>query len=450
MKERIAKYFARTENDEPISPLLVIPAALLLIVLFAATVTFSPINGEDYALGLIDNGQGIVERLVWFSEHASRQWWGWNARLGEMLSIFWLAMPNVFLNVTAMLAIVAFCALVSVLALKSTKLDRTFLLAWATSLGLTYILWPRYEIFFWRTTVAGYLLPLLLVMLLVAIVSVRPLTHRVYTSKVPYGLSALLAVLCGLSFENLPPLLVVYVAANWYFSPVERRTREHAIKDAGIVLALLVGWGALMLAPSTALRTQWYRDHLGYDPTAWYWIRRVADVIGRFAVSSAIISALGFAALAAMIRKNGIKSQADILVLLIPATLCVVSLVAAPYTEPRAFAFAWIVSMVTCTRFVIQFANKTAFVAMYILALGNAAVTLPFYIDFNRKFTARDAYVRQHVGSDACKTGLQISPIATHVWSGRLQNRDRWVKAMLPLVSEYYKCKLVMDDVRDG
>lgn len=448
MKALFVQYFARADENNSLSPALIALAALLLLILFSATITFSPINGEDYALGLIDNGQGIVERLSWFADHASRQWWGWNARLGEMFSIFWLAMPKVCLNVTAIFSLVIFSAITSVLALKSTKLDKTFLLTWAISLALVYILWPRYEIFFWRTTVAGYLLPLIFVMLLVAIVSVRPLTGLIYNSKVLYGLSAFLAILCGLSFENLPPLLVIYVAANSYFSAEDRSRREYAMNDAGIILALCVGWVALMLAPSTSLRTEWYRDHLGYAPTAWYWVRRVGDVIGRFAVSSGIISVLGFAALGLLVRKNGINSQRDILVLLIPAILCVISMVAAPYTEPRAFAFAWIVAIVTCTRFLIQFANKNAFIAIYIFALGNAAVTLPFYIDFHQKVAERDAYIRRNIGSEACETGLQISPIVTYAWSGRLQNRDGWVRAMLPLVSEYYNCKLAMEDVR--
>ena len=444
----LSRYFARTDNDSAISPVLVSLAASLLIILFSVTFAFSPINGEDYALGLMDNGQSLTARLSWFAGHASRQWWGWNARLGEMLSIFWLAMPKPAFDVAAILSMVLFCTLISVLALKSTKLDRRFLLTWTVAVGLLYILWPRYEVFFWRTATAGYLFPLTFVMLLVAIVSVRPLTERVYKSKLLYSLSTFLAVLCGLSFENLPPLLVMYVAANWYFSTEDRDRRDHATKDAGIILALFAGWAALMLAPSTSIRTQWYRDHLNYAPTVWYSIRRIGDVIAKFVVSSAITTVLGFVALGLLIRKNGVKSQLDILVLLIPATLCVLSLVVAPYTEPRAFAFAWTVAVVTCARFLVQFANTTAFIAIFLLALANAAITLPLYISFNQKVSERDTYIRQHIGSDACTTGLQISPIVSPAWASRLKNRDNWVKGTLHLVSEYYGCTLVMDNTR--
>src|SRR5687768_211230 len=138
--------------ESPRYTLLVFSTAgsLLLLGLFSLIFSASPMTGEDYGLGLMDNGQTLSTRLFWFIDHASHQWYFWNARLGEMSSIFFLSLPKAAFDVAAVLAFAIYCALIAVVSLRVSTFNRAFLIGWVLAASLSFILFPRYEVFFWR------------------------------------------------------------------------------------------------------------------------------------------------------------------------------------------------------------------------------------------------------------------------------------------------------------
>src|SRR5688572_27539073 len=234
-------------------------ALFLSLLLLSSAIIFavSPMNGEDYALTKLFTDASLLDRVTWAIEKSIDQSTHWNARLGEQFSIFWLSMPGALFAIANLIAISSFVFLIALFATPQDKWRRNTLIV-TSFLAITacFLLWPRLEVFFWRTTAAGYLQPLVLTLLFLLPFYSLPSCRFFLGSWRGSVIFFVLGLLCGLSFENIPPALLPYMVLITYRHLTEKT--DFSARLGMATLFYFLGWVLLMIAPSTAARTAYY------------------------------------------------------------------------------------------------------------------------------------------------------------------------------------------------
>ena len=185
--------------------------SILTISLYMKTSSISPMNGEDYALTRIFENESFLSRLTWIAERSQQQMSEWNARLGEQLAIFWLSMPEIYFLIASTLTFVAFNFLVSsVYSGTKEVIEKT-----AISICLIFLLWPRMEVFFWKTANAGYFQPIVLSLICIYFYSREEILTKLLESKINLTIVSIVAFLSGLSFENTPIAVSFYMLVSF-------------------------------------------------------------------------------------------------------------------------------------------------------------------------------------------------------------------------------------------
>ncbi|WIX33801.1 DUF6056 family protein [Salinicola sp. JS01] len=417
--------------------------AAFSLAVYAAIFWRMPLMGEDFAFPLGYGAHGWGERLAWIAHKIPAQTADWNARLGEQLAIVWLNLPAWLFWLVALAAFVAFAALI---AMVWGRRDLPFKLA--LTLGLMFGLWPGLEIFFWKTANAGYLQPI--VLSLVCIVAYRSEAAVLALSQRPWRLFGLCVVAAGAgySFENVPVALALYMALAWWLLPARRVAWPVLLP----VAAMLAGWAALMAMPSTAFRRAFYLEAKDVHATgpAYYWERagEVTDTFFDTAEVLVVLTLVSLLFLAHQQRRGRLTYDRRMWWSILPAVLVVGSMLAAPYTEPRAFSLAWALMLalvvealsVACRRWRWAVAGCTL---ALLVSAGLAIKTLTLYENVSRSFDAREARIVERLGTPACETGVAIRQRHFDYPRRYFNNRDDWYLWSLWHVGNYYGCKLV-------
>lgn len=422
--------------------------ALCTVLIFAYVFWIAPLQGEDFAFARRFVDAGVQARLDWMLHKWPIQFTQWNARLGEQLTIFWLNVPKVFFlvaSLTCFLGMNALCAIM--LGGRSGWHRRT-----AIAIGMTFILWPGLELFFWQTVVAGYLHPLILN--LACLVMFTSSARIRYISTRPILLAGLVVVafLAGFSFENMPVAVAVYLLVAWGLLP-DRLRQWRALL---IPLAMLGGWGALMLMPSTRYRRAYYHDIYGVgDTDLGYYLGRAWDVTSTFFATAWPLAILAFAALALLVfwqRRGTLCYDLRVWYLLLPAILLVGSVAAAPYTEPRSFLLAWVIMWAFAVEGLDQLWLRGGGLSRAALALALACSSLVaggyvinVYSDVSAAFDARKNYILEHLGTQACQQGLPVRPLTFDYDYRYFNNRDAWTMQNLVTIGSFYGCSLELE-----
>ena len=423
-----------------INDLIFITFTLLFIAIFSLTFTFSPLNGEDFGVSRMSQGHSFFDQLIWIIDRSNHMWSVWNARLGARLAIFWLNMPQYIFDAASTLMFTLFFWIITILATGQKQPDSNKLAAMAATAAVTILFWPRLEVFFWRDVSAGYLQPLLITLFVICVVSIKDMREYFYRSNFRYFIAIIAAFLSGMSFENTPPALVVYLFANSWFAYKKFAWKQ----DAGLASAILAGWLALVLAPSTAIRIAYYEQAFKEIPRIELYIGRAVNTVTTFAQSSWLLLILGIISLLLLLRRFGFRENLDIILLLIPATLSSGAVLMAPYSEPRAFSFAWAVIVVMIVRALAKLVNRNGLILVCILAVGVSFSTFQSYLNFYEQAHFRDRYIRSHIGSQKCIEGLPVPPLTTDAGPRILNNRDGWFFNSLKQVDRYYHCKVLL------
>ncbi len=397
-------------------------------------------NGEDLAFARIWHGESPWQKLPWLATRWSDQIAGWNARLGEQLSIFWLNMPPVAYNIAATLAFLAITYFSSQVFRSETggRVQN-----WATMVVFCFALWPSMDIFFWRTSQAGYLQPMILYFWLLSRVS-KPVYQSLSPSLGKIVTYSVIGFLAGISFENTPPVLAA-VMIGFLFKPLFRLKFWRWFAP---IVSLLAGWAVLILMPSTQFRINFFKKAFHFQGyTLDYILQRALNVAGTFVVSSWILALIFVAACVWLLAFNRSNSR-FVTVSLAGVLLNCMVLIAAPYTEPRVFTFSWLLMLgliIYVLRTLLQ-SSTTVLVATSlasIVSLVTVAYLVPTYANFSNQMNNRDAMIQSEHGSEACKVGLPISPVHTDAATRFLNNREVWVFSSLDQVSNHYDCKVV-------
>ncbi|QLG94307.1 hypothetical protein HZF02_21240 [Pseudomonas yamanorum] len=434
----------------------VLPATIflfLLLLIFALIFSISPINGEDYALSRIFDSASILDRAGWALEKSIHQYENWNARFGEQLSIFWLSMPKSWFTIATVISISLFSFLLALISTPEEKWSyKTLTLSCMLVASVCFLLWPRLEIFFWPTATAGYLQPMVLTLLLTLPFYSSRVCQRLFNHWSGTLSVAVLGLICGLSFENIPPSLIPYMAFITYinFKKKSRFTPQLIL----IILTYALGWSLLMLAPSTKIRTAYYISALHIPaPSLTYFFWQAVAVLQSFFNSTAqlLIALIATIAASLSLKIKTWRQPTSFYLLLIPSALCVASVVKAPYIEPRAFFLTWVI----LTIFLVRCANEVldslsdrfaaiVVIIVGIISLGMAAQIFSEYSEYARKISLRTESIMMMQGTNACRDGFPIKLIPIRNDIRVLNNREEWVGSSLPQVSKYFNCKLTI------
>lgn len=401
----------------------------------------SPMNGEDYALTRVFDGQGLLERLAWIVERAQLQAREWNARLGEMLAIFWLSMPAGVFTLVAAFTFVAFAYLVARVVPAPESGSNT-----AFALAALFALWPGMELFFWRTVQAGYLQPLTITLACFYCYRDDAAIRRIAQSPVWCGWVALLGLLAGLSFENTPVALLVFLTGSLLLAGRE----VIGVRTVLPLLTTAIGWLVLVTAPSTTHRRHFYAEVFGgTNPDFDYYWGRAVDVATVFYLTGFwLIVPAGVALAYLLLVGRGVRLR--LLLLVLSAVLLVGSVAAAPYTEPRAFSLAWALMAAVVLGAVNRlFHRHAALRPVIVLAAAGmlyfAVVAYGHYADFAARVAERDALIAQQSTTPACREGIRV-PYIDHLYPYRyLNNRDIWVRDSPAYMQMYHGCVIVTE-----
>lgn len=419
---------------------LYLALSILSISLYMSIFSIAPMNGEDYALTRIFENEGFLHRLTWVVERSNTQIFEWNARLGEQLAIFWLSMPEVYFSIAATLIFVAFNFLVSSVYTGMKEIvEKTII-----SLCLIFLLWPSMEVFFWKTANAGYFQPIVLTLICIYFYSNEDIITSLSESKIRLTIVSIVAFLSGLSFENTPVAVAVYMLVSFLFL---KRKKEQLFALIP-VSAMILGWLILILAASTTKRREFY-NHLfgvtGYGLD--YIVHRVVDVVRTFFSTS---SYLFFASLIGLVYiLNYSDNKKRVLLNTIPAILVVGSVVAAPYTEPRSFILAWalmLAAVVEATHIAFKEIKFFKVLALIIFSISflYQIKTYDVYTDFAKLLNQRDYFIKSKIGTTECSTGVEVSQIKTDYSYKFVNNRDEWFHGNPGYISKYYNCNIIM------
>jgi hypothetical protein len=432
---------------------LALAASGALLLLHAWIAATSPMNGEDYGLAMPLDAAHARSTIGWIVERCWRQASTWNARLGEQLAIAWLAVGKPAFVVANALCFAAFASLVSWYAAGAVTRGRAFLFDVAFAGALTLLAWPRLELFFWRTAAAGYLQPLVLTSVVALPFFLPEVRRRVLASRAATTLLAGAAALAGAAFENLGLGITLGLAGACVLA---RRSDPRGARWLGVVAACYaLGWLALLLAPSTAARAQYYRDAFAIAPLSPLWLaRRSFDTLRVLATTTGglALAAAGTAALALLLRVRPRdlipRGHVALALAVAPSALLVIF---APYTEARSFAGIWAVLLVLAVRAHHLSRRQrpqlveAITVALLVVALGFGIWLQGVYAEFAAQVEERERTILAARGTAACETGLVITRIPTEVGTRLLNNREKWLMQFPRQVSRYYGCRLIIE-----
>ncbi len=409
------------------------------VLIFGITFFISPLNGEDFALTRQFGAFDLTERLPWVVDRSLQQITEFNARLGEQGAIFWLSMPKILFTLAAVTAFLALSLLLGNFFERGAQWPRNTVLAVASVL----LLWPSLDVFFWGTGNAGYGQPMVLSIALLFAYATQGRRRKIADSRFVSPLLCVLGLLVGLSFENVPPAIAVFIAGAL---STDRHARRR-IRSWLPLVVTLAGWLVLVTAPSTVMRRQFYADRSGfsgYDLT--YLQERIPSTLSAFFEFSAVLLAL--TAIAAVFLWVTAVHRKTLVLALATTLLVIASVVAAPYTEVRAFSVAWALMIAVCLAAVSEAMTRSRVVRVVtvtVLALG-ILMTLrvnAVYANFATLMDSRDAYIKRLAVTDQCQTGIEVEAIANAYPPRILNNRSQWF-AQSPFKDSYYGCRIVV------
>jgi hypothetical protein len=413
-------------------------AALGSIVVMAYLCTIAPLNGEDYALSHDATGLGLVERLTWAAGRSATQVATWNARLGEQLAIFWLALPPACLVVATVAGYAAFAFLVGNLASPAEgRLVRTLL-----AMALVLPLWPGLELFTWKTASASYLQPLLLYLACLRAYGTDASLRRLATGTWLPAWLALAAFLAGLSFENAPIAVAPFMLASAWRGGKGVWTWKTLLPIA----AMAAGWLLLVAAPSTGVRRAAYAAILpAGGPGLPYLAGRASDVVHAFKHYTWLLASLATLAVAVLVRAGA--DRVRLAMLMVVAMLVVASVVAAPYTEPRAFSVAWAIGFALVASALYELMGRPATgIALAALLLPITAYADARAVHFNAQFARlagqRHAAIVAQAATPACQQGITVQAIEQKFPYRYVNNRDSWLLGHPQFLDAYFGCKV--------
>jgi hypothetical protein len=409
--------------------------SFISFAIFLSIIIIAPMAGEDYGLTKTFHHEGILERLNYAISRSQVQMASWNARFGEQIAIFELSLPRWISVIIYSLSFVCFSYCIGVL----TCMDKAGI--WKnTSMyvaGLTFLLWPGMEVFFWKTANSEYLQTMMLTIIVILPYSDKRLLEELQKRKIKFTFYLTLCFISGLSFENVPFAVSISLLALCVWD------KRHKIINFLPISLILSGWLILITADSTSLRREYYGKTIKSNSSLLnYYLDRFLDVTLTFIDTSGLIFSLSLVSLTYLFKLKLITKYHVILIL--ASILVVGSMLASPYTEARSFLFAWCVMYSFICYAFVTFINRNDFKNLSAIILFSSMCfglyTLKTYSIYGEKIKIREQAILNAVGTQKCATGLSIKAITVNSGYRYVNNRDPWVINNTSEVSKYYNC----------
>ena len=411
--------------------------AIVIACLYVLIFNYSPLNGEDYGLTKRFTSESILERLSWAFAKSAHQIESWNARLGEQLSIITLSLPNYAFFLVAFISVAILCYVISTLIFDDDSK------AFSLVLGVifTFLLWPGFELFTWRTVITGYTVPMILTLAVIRKFMTTSRRDVLAGNRVKLASYCLVGFLSGVSFENVP------VATIFFLITTLAMNKQLKTWLSLVPVSVLAGWILLVTAPSTTFRRIKYNEWYHKDIPFLDGIQgRVIDVVSVFAQTSTIIFIAAILSLAYLYHKKLVFKEHDLL--LISSVLVVGSMVASPYTEARSFMFAWCVMIAFVVAAVKRLLDTDWRYNFIIIAIGFISIYVSKELynqtkEFYSPMHARENLIENKLKSNECSSGIKVGLVTGFDDYRYINNRDEWYYYNLPQVSDYYGCKII-------
>lgn len=408
----------------------------LLTSIYAITFAIFPFAGEDFALTRRFVNHDLITRISYSIERSSRQIEIWNARLGEQLSILNLSMPPIFF---IFISIIFFIALSYIVFRILSNDNNSSLIGTCISIIAIYAFWPGFEVFFWKTANAGYLQPMVITLSVLLVYINCNLFDNIKTKY--YYIYLVACIFSGLSFENVPVALLVVMSLYCFIK------KTISIKRIIPIIFIFCGWLAIILAPSTERRKEFYQHALNYKGMSVDYITtRMTDVVTIFITTSWFLLIVSVISLGYLIYTK--KTNIKIWLCIIAAVLVDGSMIMSPYTEARAFMFSWcimIAIIVRSTVLLISKQNTSSKIILFSIALLSVAsslVALKASVSYAAQDAARESMIESARFNGLCKNGVKVNRISTPYTYRYVNNREHWFFGNLDQVSTFYDCNI--------
>lgn len=422
------------------SDYILLVSAVSVIFLYVMIFIISPLNGEDFALTRDFQNYSFIDRISWVIDRSIEQSTSWNARLGEQLAIFWLSMPKIYFALFATFVFLAFNYFIANIVDDDRKVSKKIIL----SLIFIFALWPGMELFFWGTVNAGYMQPLVIILFVIYSYKNEAAIEKLKGSKYLFLIVSIASFMVGLSFENTPIAVGFFMFASLIFGG----RKFLSWRTLTPIFTIGIGWLLLIFAPSTTFRRNFYNNMYGIDSySAEYLLGRVQDVILIFLEHSWLL--LLMTLFFSYWTYQNAQDKKRLLLLFSVILLVIISVVPAPYTEPRSFSLAWALMAALCisgvNALVIRFKKfNIIYSILFSFLLYFPLKSASMYSDFAMLMNTRDLYIRDMSNNSACLEGLEVKQITKLYPYKYLNNRDEWYRANPDFVSQYYECKVII------
>jgi hypothetical protein len=243
---------------------------------------------------------------------------------------------------------------------------------------------------------------------------------------------------------------MLFFIVIWWLSRRRRPTEPLlALCSAGAVLS---GWIALMLMPSTAYRMSFYKTHMHEPSLSFpYLVSRMHDVaVVVLSASWPLIAIAVLGGVVMVVWRDRSKASIYMWCLLLPAAMLMGGLVIAPYTEARAASLAWIIFTAFALRGGVLVARKWP--CSSLLTIGSAGVVAigvsiwiwELYADVAMQSMQRTNSVLAAIHTPACASGVPFPRLISNAPIRVMNLREVWTlnAGQTPL---YFGCKLTRD-----
>lgn len=403
------------------------------IMLYVIILSIAPMAGEDYGLTKIFKNESIIDRLIYSVNRSQMQINGWNARLGEQFSIFFLSMPHYFYIAANFLSLMSIFYLSSFFF--AQKNDRFLYIL--ISFACIFAFWPGMEVFFWTTASAGYLMPINICIAVLIPFCNQIACNFVFKNKCTKVAYFVLCLMAGVSFENVPVALVVSMLVAISVDKVSLKNGLPAI------LLTSLGWLVLVTAKSTSVRRMYYGSNSNYSDIH-YILGRISDVAMVFINTSSTLLVCAIIGLTYLYKRKTLNYSICIPILC--SFLTVGSMIASPYTEPRSFIIAWVVMFsVVCHAVYFSMRNKNYAIPLIVFfsSFLFSLYTFNVYYKYSLFMIQRESFILNESRGDLCKKGIYVHKITPDAPYRYINDRDMWYVNNAKTISDYYGCKIL-------
>ncbi|MFZ1250255.1 MAG: DUF6056 family protein [Candidatus Microsaccharimonas sp.] len=352
---------------------IVVAVAASILTYLVLLSYFVPLIDEDF--DLYNYGQSFVDVI----QRCITQYMGWNARIGDVLSILFSTLPPPVYNIFNGVAIFSFLLVIIYLGKLLTASKKSDYIIWGFLLTLLFLAAVFYlpkpnEVFFWRTGAANYFYPALLSLLYTIPLIKYIVNNQTIKNRWLAGFYIVAGVVIGHSNENVAP--VMFALFGFFVITLWIRRKRLNLTFALSTISLLIGLCLLLFGPSTQHRIAFYSSLNGNTSTIQNIMTNFSPVMADYIVLLIPSVVIALPLLFIIPITNRKKHLVISLFAYGVSVASVFILLCAPYYTDRALFFSAIVLLIPIVSG-LWLVSRTTITTAYILFVGLLVLSGP-------------------------------------------------------------------------